>query len=107
MQIMQGDLLRSIERLLPSIGHIQIADNPGRHEPGTGEIHYPYLFELIDRLGYTGWVGCEYKPLTTTSAGRSPPATITSTTSRPGRSLPSSHSAGVGPAAPTTRRGRF
>ncbi len=68
-QIIQGDLARTIEAHLPQIGHIQIADNPGRHEPGTGEIHYPYLFELLDRLGYDGWVGCEYKPKTTTEAG--------------------------------------
>ncbi len=68
-QIIQGDLARTIEAHLPQIGHIQIADNPGRHEPGTGEIHYPYLFDLLDRLGYSGWIGCEYKPLTTTEAG--------------------------------------
>ena len=68
-QIIQGDLARTIEAHLPQIGHIQIADNPGRHEPGTGEIHYPYLFDLLDRLGYSGWVGCEYKPKTTTEAG--------------------------------------
>ncbi len=68
-QIIQGDLARTIEAKLPQIGHVQIADNPGRHEPGTGEIHYPYLFDLLDRLGYDGWIGCEYKPLTTTEAG--------------------------------------
>jgi hydroxypyruvate isomerase len=45
------------------IGHLQIADNPGRHEPGTGEINFPFLFDRIDRLGYAGWVGCEYRPL--------------------------------------------
>ncbi|MDP2879963.1 MAG: hydroxypyruvate isomerase [Azonexus sp.] len=64
-QIIQGDLARTIEANLGRIGHIQIADNPGRHEPGTGEINYPFLFDLLDRLGYDGWVGCEYKPLTT------------------------------------------
>lgn len=68
-QIIQGDLARTIEANIERIGHLQIADNPGRHEPGTGEIHYPYLFELLDRLGYAGWVGCEYRPLTTTEAG--------------------------------------
>ena len=51
------------------IGHIQLADNPGRHEPGTGEINYPFLFRRIDELGYAGWIGCEYKPATTTTAG--------------------------------------
>lgn len=68
-QIIQGDLARTISDNIGHIGHIQIADNPGRHEPGSGEIHYPYLLALLDRLGYAGWVGCEYKPLTTTEAG--------------------------------------
>ena len=58
-----------MERLLPRIAHIQLADNPGRHEPGTGEINYPFLFKFIDRIGYTGWIGAEYKPLTTTADG--------------------------------------
>jgi hydroxypyruvate isomerase len=69
MQRMEGELAKTIERLLPRIAHIQLADNPGRNEPGTGEIHYPYLFSFIDRIGYAGWIGCEYKPLTTTTAG--------------------------------------
>ncbi|NWG12996.1 MAG: hydroxypyruvate isomerase [Acidobacteria bacterium] len=69
MQIMEGDLAWTIEKNLGIIGHIQIADNPGRHEPGTGEIHYPFLFGLLDRLGYGGWVGCEYKPAGNTEAG--------------------------------------
>ena len=68
-QIIQGDLARTIEANLERIGHIQIADNPGRHEPGSGEINYPFLFALLDRLGYAGWVGCEYQPMTTTEAG--------------------------------------
>jgi len=51
------------------IGHVQVADFPGRHEPGTGDIDYPFLFAELDRLGYAGWVGCEYRPLTTTEAG--------------------------------------
>ena len=68
-QIIAGDLARTLEANIERIGHIQIADNPGRHEPGTGEINYPFLFDLLDRLGYDGWVGCEYKPLTTTEAG--------------------------------------
>lgn len=69
MQVMQGDLLRSIERLLPSIGHIQIADNPGRHEPGTGEVAFDRLLPAIDALGYAGFMGCEYLPIAGTVAG--------------------------------------
>lgn len=71
MQRMEGELAKTMERLLPRIAHIQLADNPGRNEPGTGEINYPFLFEFLDRIGYTGWIGCEYKPLTTTGAGLS------------------------------------
>jgi hydroxypyruvate isomerase len=69
MQIMQGDLMPTYARLKDKIGHIQIADTPGRHEPGTGEINYDFVFAELDRLGYDGWIGAEYKPLTTTSAG--------------------------------------
>mgnify|MGYP002009239821 CR=1 FL=1 len=69
MQIMEGDLIRGIECLLPWIGHIQFADNPGRHEPGTGEINYPYFFAHLDAIGYGGWVGCEYKPRAGTDEG--------------------------------------
>ncbi len=69
MQIMEGDLAPTIEKHLARIAHVQLADNPGRHEPGTGEIHYPFLFAHIDRLGYDGWIGCEYKPKTTTREG--------------------------------------
>lgn len=69
MQIMQGDLVPTFERLQPHIAHVQIADTPGRHEPGTGEINHDYLFASLDRLGYAGWVGCEYKPLAATSDG--------------------------------------
>jgi hydroxypyruvate isomerase len=69
MQIMQGDLMPTYARLKDKIGHIQIADTPGRHEPGTGEINYGFVFAELDRLGYDGWIGAEYKPLTTTSAG--------------------------------------
>ena len=71
MQIMQGDLARNIERNQDIIRHIQIADNPGRHEPGTGEINYPYLFKYLDDIGYDGWIGCEYVPASTTDAGLS------------------------------------
>jgi len=69
MQIMEGDLTRTIEANLAHIAHIQLADNPGRNEPGTGEINYPFLFKKIDALGYDGWIGCEYKPATTTTQG--------------------------------------
>ncbi len=62
MQIMEGDLARTIEANLHRIAHIQLADNPGRNEPGTGEINYPFLYGHLDRIGYTGWVGAEYKP---------------------------------------------
>jgi hydroxypyruvate isomerase len=71
MQIMEGDLGASLKQHLARIAHVQIADNPGRNEPGTGEVHHPFLFELLDREGYTGYVGCEYKPRTTTDAGLS------------------------------------
>lgn len=69
MQIMEGDLARSIEKHLPRIAHIQLADNPGRHEPGTGEINYPFLYDHLDRIGYAGWVGAEYKPRAGTVEG--------------------------------------
>ena len=69
MQIMEGDLAMTIEKNLPRIGHIQLADNPGRHEPGTGEINYGFLLPRIDELGYQGWIGCEYKPAAETNAG--------------------------------------
>jgi hydroxypyruvate isomerase len=65
----EGELAATIERLLPRIGHIQVADNPGRHEPGTGEINWPFLFAHLQRIGYTGHVGCEYKPAAGTEAG--------------------------------------
>jgi hydroxypyruvate isomerase len=68
-QIMEGDLARTIETHLGLIPHMQLADNPGRNEPGSGEINYPFLFAHVDRLGYRGWIGCEYKPKSTTDAG--------------------------------------
>ncbi|AMO23210.1 hydroxypyruvate isomerase [Ramlibacter solisilvae] len=68
-QRMEGELAATIERHLPRIAHIQLADNPGRHEPGSGEINYDFLFRHIDRLGYDGWIGCEYKPAAGTEAG--------------------------------------
>jgi hydroxypyruvate isomerase len=62
MQIMEGDLANTLERLLGRIGHVQIADVPDRHEPGTGELNFDFLLAQLDRLGYAGWVGCEYNP---------------------------------------------
>ena len=69
MQIMEGDLAPTMQKHLNRIAHIQIADNPGRNEPGTGEINYPFLFRHLDAIGYRGWVGCEYKPKTSTTEG--------------------------------------
>jgi len=69
MQRMEGELAKTIEANLARIGHIQIADNPGRHEPGTGEINYTFLFPFIDRIGYEGWIGCEYMPAHDTETG--------------------------------------
>lgn len=69
MQIMQGDLIPTFTRLKEKIAHVQIADNPGRNEPGTGEINYGFILSELDRLGYNGWVGCEYKPKAGTSEG--------------------------------------
>ena len=69
MQIMEGDLAPTIETHFDRIAHVQIADNPGRHEPGTGEINYPFLFAHLDRLGYQGWIGAEYKPAGRTQEG--------------------------------------
>lgn len=69
MQIMEGDLAPTIEKHLKLIPHMQLADTPGRHEPGTGEINYDFLLPHLDKIGYTGWIGCEYKPATTTEAG--------------------------------------
>jgi len=68
-QRMEGELSKTLERNISKIAHIQLADNPGRNEPGTGEINYAYLFKLIDRIGYAGWIGCEYKPSNQTESG--------------------------------------
>lgn len=70
-QMMQGNLAQTIETHLPVSRHIQIAGVPGRHEPDVGEVNYPFLFDLIDRLGYRGWIGCEYRPRAATIAGLS------------------------------------
>lgn len=69
MQIMEGDLARTMERCLDQIKHIQIADHPGRHEPGTGEINYSFLFDHLDQIGYKNWIGCEYRPIDGTLTG--------------------------------------
>lgn len=68
-QVMVGDLAEQIKTHFDIISHFQIAGNPGRHEPDVGEIYHPYLFDLIDDLGYTGWVACEYHPQHETVAG--------------------------------------
>lgn len=69
MQRMEGELAGTLNRYLPRIGHIQIADNPGRNEPGTGEIAYAFLFAHLKRIGWKGAIGCEYKPAAATEAG--------------------------------------
>jgi len=69
MQIMEGNLTRTILDNLPRIAHVQLADNPGRHEPGTGEINFPNLLRFIDEAGYDGWIGCEYRPAGVTEDG--------------------------------------
>jgi hydroxypyruvate isomerase len=68
-QRMEGELAATMQKYLSRIGHMQLADNPGRNEPGTGEINYSFLFSHLDRIGYTGWIGCEYKPAAGTEAG--------------------------------------
>lgn len=68
-QRMEGELANTMKKHLDKIAHIQIADNPGRNEPGTGEINYAWLFKYIDSLGYQGWIGGEYKPAGVTKDG--------------------------------------
>jgi hydroxypyruvate isomerase len=70
-QIVEGDLAMKMRQYLPTghVGHIQIAGVPQRHEPDLGELNYPYLFSVLDELGYTGWVGCEYRPQAGMQAG--------------------------------------
>ncbi|MRG58081.1 hydroxypyruvate isomerase [Phyllobacterium sp. SYP-B3895] len=65
----RGELVATYERYKQLIAHVQLADNPGRHEPGTGEINYPFVFKALDAAGYDGWIGCEYKPKTETQRG--------------------------------------
>jgi hydroxypyruvate isomerase len=69
MQMMEGNLSQTVAGLIGKIGHMQVADVPGRHEPGTGEINFPYLLAHVDRLGYSGWIGCEYNPEGDTTEG--------------------------------------
>lgn len=68
-QIVEGDVATKLKQYIAHVGHMQIAGVPDRHEPDEGEVNYPYLFDLIDRLGYQGWIGAEYRPRTETSAG--------------------------------------
>ncbi len=68
-QRMEGELAATVQKHLARIAHIQLADNPGRNEPGTGEMNYPFLFRHLDAIGYSGWIGCEYKPKTSTVEG--------------------------------------
>lgn len=68
-QITEGDLVKRVEKHLPLIAHMQVADNPGRNEPGTGEVNWPFVFRRIDELGFRGWIGCEYRPAGATEDG--------------------------------------
>jgi hydroxypyruvate isomerase len=68
-QIVEGDLATKIRRHIGGIAHMQIAGVPERHEPDIGEVNYPYLFRLVDELGYAGWIGCEYHPRGGTTEG--------------------------------------
>ena len=70
-QITEGDVVKRVEKHLPLIAHMQVADTPGRHEPGTGEVNWPFVFKTIDALGFRGWIGCEYRPAGDTLAGLS------------------------------------
>ena len=65
----EGELVGTYKRFANRIAHVQLADNPGRNEPGTGEINYPFVFDALEEAGYDGWIGCEYKPRTTTADG--------------------------------------
>jgi hydroxypyruvate isomerase len=70
-QVTEGDVVKRVEKHLPLIAHMQVADTPGRHEPGTGEVNWPFVFKTIDALGFRGWIGCEYRPAGETLAGLS------------------------------------
>src|SRR5262249_30182076 len=67
--VLTGDVLHSLEHWLPRTGHIQISDYPGRHEPGTGALPFPDFFDRLKSQNYSGWLGCEYRPQTTTLDG--------------------------------------
>jgi hydroxypyruvate isomerase len=69
MQLLEGNLATTLRENIGLLRHVQIAGVPGRHEPSVGEINYPYLFDLLDQLGYAGWVGCEYRPVGRTLDG--------------------------------------
>ena len=68
-QIVDGDLVRRLEKHMPVVGHVQIAAVPSRHEPDEGEVNYPAIFAALDRVGYDSWIGCEYRPRGRTEAG--------------------------------------
>jgi len=68
-QVTEGDVVKRVEKHLPLIAHMQVADTPGRHEPGTGEVNWPFVFAQIDALGFRGWIGCEYRPAGITEDG--------------------------------------
>ena len=68
MQRMEGNLIATLREYIGQIGHIQLADSPARHEPGTGEIHYPHVLAALDELAYQGYVGLEYNPTSTSEA---------------------------------------
>lgn len=68
-QIMEGDLAAKIRRDIAHVGHVQVAGVPERHEPDRGEVNFPFLFDLLDEVGYRGWIGCEYRPRAGSSAG--------------------------------------
>jgi hydroxypyruvate isomerase len=68
-QTAQGNVTARLSALMPVVAHMQLADVPGRHEPGTGEIAWDFVFRRIDELGYAGWIGCEYVPLGSTAEG--------------------------------------
>jgi 2-dehydrotetronate isomerase len=71
MQIMEGDLAIKLSKYAPQCGHVQVAGVPKRNEPNTGEVHYPFLYDHLDTIGYSGWIGCEYRPAGNTTDGLS------------------------------------